>query len=230
MVLFALAGCGGNSEEVTISAASSLTEVAEALETQLEADHPDLDITLNLGGSAGLVAQIRQGAPVDILLAADDQALVPDDPLVLESAALATNQIVIVTPTDRPLTLDQLADPSLRIVACDPTVPCGRLAQHMLDTIPLAPLELEPDSLEQNVRLVRQRILSGEADAGFIYRTDADIEGLQILDLGLGVDAYRNTVTASRLTDTPARLDVMRSLTETDTFSSIAERLGFGTP
>ncbi len=222
-----LGACGDGRDEVTISAASSLTEVAEALEIELERQHPNIDIQLNLGGTSGLVSQIRSGAPVDLLLAADHLALAADDPLALETAPLATNELVIVTPPDRSLSRNDLSDEALRIVACDPNVPCGRLAEQLLADLAAASLIVEPDSLEPNVRLVRQRVLSGEADVGFVYLTDAVGGELRILDLDT---TYRNTVTAVRVTDSDATQAIMTTILDGTTVLEIATTLGFGTP
>jgi molybdate transport system substrate-binding protein len=226
-----LAACSSGETVVTVSAASSLTEIAEALEAEYEAAHPDVDVRLNIAGSATLVAQIRDGAPADILLAADELALPADNPLVNETIAIATNQLVVAVPVASMRELQDLEDPDLRVVACDPSVPCGRLAERVIENTPLAPFEVEPDSLEQNVRLVRQRLLSGEADVGFIYRTDLrDQPDLKVLELGVGPEAYRNVVTVSRLTDDPQVVEFMDFLAGSETVSAMTEDLGFGVP
>ncbi len=227
LLALGLSACGDGRDEVTISAASSLTEVAETLETELERQHPNIDIQLNLGGTSGLVAQIRSGAPVDVLLAADQLALPDGDPLALETAPLATNELVAVTPRDRSLTRNDLSDDALRIVACDPNLPCGRLTEQLLADLAATSLLLEPDSLEPNVRLVRQRVLSGEADVGFVYRTDTIGSDLRILDLDA---THRNTVTAVRLTDSDATRAVMATILDGTTVLEIAATLGFGAP
>ena len=223
-----LAACGGAEKDtVTISAASSLTELAERLETELETLHPDIDIRLNFGGSAGLVAQIRSGAPVDILLAADELALPADDPLALTAAPIATNELVLVTPPDSTAAAGDLGDDDLRIVACDPAVPCGRAADALLSSPDLAPFDVQPDSREPNVRLVRQRVLSGEADIGFVYITDTIGQPLRIIDLN---SAAQTTVTAVQLTESDASGTIMDALLDGTTVSRLATDFGFGTP
>jgi molybdate transport system substrate-binding protein len=223
-----LAACGGSEQTVvTISAASSLTELAERLETELETQHPDIDVRLNFGGSAGLVAQIRSGAPVDILLAADELALPADDPLALATAPIATNELVIVTPPESEATIADLGDDELRVAACDPAVPCGRAADVLLAAPELAPLDVQPDSREPNVRLVRQRVLSGEVDVGFVYRTDTFDQELRILELDT---TLRTTVTAVQLTDSSASGTIMAALLDDTTVSRLAAEFGFGPP
>ena len=69
----ALAGCGGDdearrrgAEELTVSAASSLTEAFEAYGEETE-----IEEKFSFAGSDDLAAQIREGAPVDVFASAN---------------------------------------------------------------------------------------------------------------------------------------------------------------
>ncbi|WP_411431319.1 molybdate ABC transporter substrate-binding protein, partial [Saccharomonospora iraqiensis] len=73
-----VAGCGGVSARdrtLTVFAAASLTGVFGELERHFENRYPDLDVRLNVGGSARLARQIVEGAPADVFASADARTL-----------------------------------------------------------------------------------------------------------------------------------------------------------
>jgi molybdate transport system substrate-binding protein len=57
---------------VAIAAAGDLRGVLEELKTKFEASRPDVQLQLSFGASGSLTAQILQGAPFDLFLAADE--------------------------------------------------------------------------------------------------------------------------------------------------------------
>ena len=180
-----LPGCGRDEpERLLVSAASSLTEVFAAAEVDFERLHPEIDIELNVGGSGTLVNQIVEGAPVAIIATADRIALEPLGNSVLETEDLAVNTVVFIHRTDTLSALTSLdgIDDNAIVVACDAGAPCGRSTRRILDGLDRAP---EIDSVESNVRAVLRRIVSGEADAGFVYRTDVPTDAdIGVVDLG----------------------------------------------
>ncbi len=58
---------------ILISAASSLTNAMENIITDFRHLHPDITVNISFGGSGYLVTQIKNGAPVDILISADER-------------------------------------------------------------------------------------------------------------------------------------------------------------
>lgn len=174
------ASCGGGEKRVVVFAASSLTDVFERLEAEYEAGHPDVDVVVNFGGSSTLVAQLGEGAPVDVLATADAETMsraVSTAPTAGDPVLLARNEIVIAVERGNPLdieSLEHLVDAVVVIAA--PDVPAGAYAQSVLAC---AGVVVEPASLEQNVRSVAAKVALGEADAGLVYRTDV----LDVLDV-----------------------------------------------
>ena len=53
---------------------------------------------------------------------------------------------------------------------CSDEVPCGKVALAVLDANGIT---AEPVSLEEDVRATLDKVVSGEADAGLVYATDA---------------------------------------------------------
>ena len=70
--------------------------------------------------------------------------------------------------------VEDLADPDIIFVTCDPAVPIGAYTEQVLDA---AGVEVTPASLEENVRGIVTKVTAGEADAGIVYATDVLVAG-----------------------------------------------------
>lgn len=172
---------------LTVFAAASLTETFDALAAEFEAEHPQVEVVLNYGGSSSLATQITQGAPADVFAAANESTMqmVVDAGDASDAPIFATNTLVLVTPPGNPAGvtgLADLADPDLAIALCDPVVPCGSAAQTLLTN---AGVTAVPDTLEEDVKAVLTKVELGEADAGLVYVTDAHAAGstVEIVDV-----------------------------------------------
>jgi molybdate transport system substrate-binding protein len=166
-----------------VSAAASLTDALSAAARQYEQD-TGTRLALNFGPSSGLARQIRNGAPVDLFISADEAQMDAVAAAGLLDPAtrvdLLHNALVIVMPSDRAHALGSardLADAAIRRIAlADPdAVPAGVYARRYLESLGLwTPLasRLVPTS---DVRAALAAIDSGNADAAFVYRTDAAI-------------------------------------------------------
>jgi molybdate transport system substrate-binding protein len=169
-------GGGGGSSELTVLAAASLTDVFEELATTFE-DEQDAEVTFSFGSSTDLAEQVADGAPGDVLATADETSMqVAEDAGVAgEVETFATNVLVIVTPPDNPAGIESLADlEGATWVRCADEVPCGRVALGVLEDNGIT---AEPASLEEDVRSTLDKVVSGEADAGLVYATDAVAAG-----------------------------------------------------
>ncbi|KXS40319.1 MAG: molybdate transport system substrate-binding protein, partial [Methanohalophilus sp. T328-1] len=60
-------------EEITVSAAASLTESFREIVKDFETDNPDIKVNLNLAGSGSLRMQIEAGAPIDVFASASQK-------------------------------------------------------------------------------------------------------------------------------------------------------------
>lgn len=175
-LLVLVTGCAsdGAEDSVTVLAAASLTTVFGELGQAFEAAHPSVGITFSFGASSTLAAQVRAGAPADALATADPSTMagVAAAGLVAPPRTFARNRLAIVVRPGNPEGVSSLADlarPGLTVVLCAPEVPCGRLARDVLER---SGVEVEPRSLEADVRAVVTRVVLGEADAGIVYATD----------------------------------------------------------
>lgn len=196
-----LAACTGDDgpETLNLFAAASLTDVLAEVAVTYEAEHPGVDVVLNLGGSSALREQILAGAPADVFVPADPAHA---DATGGDPVPIATNDLQLVVPAGNPGDvdgLDDLADPGLLVGLCAPEVPCGALALEALDA---AGVEASVDTEEPDVRSLLTKVAEGELDAGLVYRTDVLAAGDAVrgIDLPPGA-AARTTYVAVALTD-----------------------------
>lgn len=165
--------------ELQVFAAASLTETFTEIGERFEAEH-GVPVVFNFAGSSDLVSQITQGAPADVFASADEANMdraVEDDALAAEPELFAANTLVIVTPPQNPAdvqSLEDLADEDSVVVVCAAQVPCGSATEEVTGA---AGIELSPASEESAVTDVLGKVRAGEADAGLVYRTDAQGAG-----------------------------------------------------
>lgn len=172
-------------QEVIVSAAASLTNAFQTIGTAFEKAHPGAKVTFNFAASGPLLAQIRQGAPVDVFASADQETMdrAAKDRLLAEGtrADFARNTLVLIVPasaTAIPQKLADLTGPGLRRVATGTpaSVPVGRYTMAAVQDAGLA-AALEPKWIYgESVRQVLNYVARAEVDAGFVYRTDALID------------------------------------------------------
>jgi molybdate transport system substrate-binding protein len=132
------------------------------------------------GSSGQLAAQVRGGAPIDVLIAAsrDQMQKLVDDQLIDASSVrqIARNRLVLIVPVGREevrSTADLSKDAVRRIAIGAPaTVPAGDFAMQALKNLKLVDATTPKLILAGNVRQVLDYVQRGEVDAGFVYVTD----------------------------------------------------------
>jgi molybdate transport system substrate-binding protein len=165
---------------LTVLAAASLRETFTELGQEFEESHPGVEVVFSFGGSSDLVTQLLGGARGDVLATADQANMdkAADADLVRgEPIPFAGNTLTIVVPPGNPGKVTSFADlatPGLAVVVCAPEVPCGRATRRLEDATGVA---LSPVSEESSVTDVLNKVVTGEADAGLAYVTDASGAG-----------------------------------------------------
>ena len=182
--LLALLCSTAHAADLTVCAASSLTNAFRDLGPAFEAGHPGTTVVFNFGASDALLAQIARGAPADVFASADPEAM--DRAAAQRLLAPGSrrnfvgNALVMITPADSPLALASPADlqrPEVKRVAVGnpASVPAGRYAKAALVAAGLW-AAVEPKAVfTQNVRQALDYVARGEVEAGFVYATDAAI-------------------------------------------------------
>ncbi|WP_017241917.1 molybdate ABC transporter substrate-binding protein [Streptomyces sp. SS] len=159
---------------LTVLAAASLTDVFKTAGAAYEKSHPGTELTFSFAGSQELVAQVSQGSPADVLVTADTKSMDKVKADTTTPAIIAKNRLVIATGEGNPFKVDDLkdlADTRLKVVLAAPEVPAGKYSKKILDA---QKITVKPVSQEPNVRAVLSKIELGEADAGLVYKTDAE--------------------------------------------------------
>lgn len=159
-----------SSRTLTVFAASSLTSALTAAGKAFERSRPGVHVRFSYAGSQSLVAQLKQGAPADILATADAASMA--DSGLSGARVFARNRLAIITAPNNPKHVTALADlarKDVRVVLAGRTVPVGKAARQALAA---AHVVAEPVSLEQDVKGVVTKVRLGEADAGIAYVTD----------------------------------------------------------
>lgn len=230
-----LAGCSGTPaatgepKRVVVFAASSLVDSFELLSERFEQANPGTEVVVSFGGSTGLVQQLLQGAPADVLATADSETMALAASVAAEPVAFATNSLQLVVPLANPAEVRSIADlarPELAIALCAPEVPCGAAAQRLLEAAGVVAM---PDTLEQHVRAVLTRVELGEADAGLVYRTDAlGSERVEVIELPVAA-AIGNTYQLAAVDGSTAGTPFIDYVLSAEG-QSILEEAGFGRP
>jgi molybdate transport system substrate-binding protein len=168
-------------DDLTVFAAASLQESLQKIAADYEKTSGD-HIAVNYGASGTLEIQIRHGASADIFFSADEAKMndLAKDHLLEPGTRrdLLANTLVIVVPGDSNLALKSakdLANPAVKRIAVGDTriVPAGIYAKEYLTKIGLWS-QLEPRVIPvENVRAALAAVESANADAGFVYKTDA---------------------------------------------------------
>lgn len=177
------------SNDLTVFAAASLMDAFEEIGDAFESANPGVKVNFNFAGSQILRTQLEQGAATDIYASADYKnmdALIEEN-LVVENSYqdFASNPLVVVLPPENPAnleSLEDLANPDIKLVLADESVPAGKYARQILSNMSQDPKygkNFEADVLanvvsnETDVRQVVTKVELGEADAGIVYISDS---------------------------------------------------------
>jgi molybdate transport system substrate-binding protein len=165
---------------LTVYAAASLTDV-----------FPKIDSTprYSFAGSNTLAAQIQQGAPADVFASANLTlpAQLNAKGLCSKPVVFTRNTLVIVVPKSNPAgirSIYDLARSGIKLDIAGPGVPVGSHTLQILKNMGLSAAVLtNVVSQETDVREVLSKVALGEADAGFVYSTDAKTVPGQVIAL-----------------------------------------------
>lgn len=172
---------------LTVFAAASLTAPFTALKAGFEHAQPGTALRFSFAASSLLRTQIEQGAPADVFASADEQQMAPlvKSKLVFAPQVIARNRLALVVPAANPAKIASPLDlvrPGVRLVATSPAVPIGAYTETLLQRLGKSrgyPADFATKvaanvvSRDANVRAVLVRVELGEADAAFVYESDA---------------------------------------------------------
>jgi molybdate transport system substrate-binding protein len=162
-------GGGTGPAKLNVFAAASLTEVFPKIDKRPK---------YNFAGSNALLQQIRQGAPADVFAAASprEPAAAYSEGLCEKPVTFAYNKLVVIVPKSNPAhvrSVFNLTKPGVKVVIAQQGVPVGDYTRQLLRNLGISRKVLDNVvSQEPDVKSVVSKIVLGEGDAGFVYRTD----------------------------------------------------------
>ncbi|MGB4862720.1 MAG: molybdate ABC transporter substrate-binding protein, partial [Tepidiformaceae bacterium] len=122
--------------EISVFAASSLTDAFMEEAAAFERANPGVKVTMRFGASSALAVQINEGAPADVYASADlaQMKVVTDAGAVSESKIFVKNTPVVVIPRSdtKVASFAELAMPGVRLVLAGAEVPIGRYSREIL--------------------------------------------------------------------------------------------------
>ena len=196
----------GESVELIVFAAASLTETLNAIAQDYSAENPGVTFRFNFDSSGTLKTQIQEGADCDLFLSAGQKQMNQLD--ITASADVNTdgldfvdpstrvdlleNKVVLCVPEGNPKGIESFDDLAAHLKAGDilfcmgnSDVPVGQYTQKILAHYDLDEAALAAAGVityGSNVKEVTTQIREASVDAGVIYCTDATSAALSIVD------------------------------------------------
>ncbi len=230
-----------SAQQLTVSAAASLTDAFKEIGPKFEAARPGASVRFNFAASGVLLQQIAQGAPADVFASADQETMnrgVEQKLVAADSRHdFAANSLVLITPAQGAPAVATLADlgkPAVKRIAVGKvaSVPVGRYTQQALEGAQLWGALQPKIVFADNVRQVLDYVSRGEVEAAFVYRTDAELaKGKVAIAMTVGGHApvtYPAAIVADSKQPALAR-DFVAFLAGAEA-QAILARYGFGRP
>jgi molybdate transport system substrate-binding protein len=192
---------------LTVFAAASLTNVLPQIDPQGR---------YSFGGSNMLAAQIEQGLPADVFASANTALpwQLHRKGLVTRPVVFTSNRLVVVIARGDPLhigSVQGLERKGLRIVMAAAGVPVGDYTRKVLARLGLSDLVGKAVSQETDVREVLAKVTLGEADAGFVYATDAKTIAGKVSLLGIQKSAQPQVLYAAAAVKSSSHLQAAKA-------------------
>jgi molybdate transport system substrate-binding protein len=242
--------CGGSkpaagSVKLAVLAAASLKSVLPQIGEAFTAQHPEAAFDFSFAGTDQLAAQIEQGAPADVFAGAStkygDQ--LSTEGLIDPYATFCTNQLVLITPASNPAgitSLQDLSTKSSKLVIGSETVPIGSYTRTVLSNLDALYGAGYSDAVlanvvsnENSVTIILAKVQSGEADAGFVYVTDAKAAGSDVTSIALPDEAKATATYPVAVVKASNRADEARLFVEfvqSGPAQQLLRAAGFGPP
>jgi molybdate transport system substrate-binding protein len=252
VLVLALAGCGSSSSTTTAAGAGSSggsktasspagsgpTVLAAASLTKV---FPEIsaDAKYTFGGSGALQTDIEQGAPADVFAAASPKqpAALLAKGLIEKPVEFATNTLVLIVPKDNPAHIKSVADitrPGVKLVICDASVPCGDYARNVFKNLGITSAAMKNVvSQTTDVTQTVAQIALGQADAGFVYITDAQAAGAKVTAIHLPAEAKpgaKDYIAVVKAAPHPAAAKAFVALVLSPAGQAKLRAAGFGAP
>ena len=167
--------------EILVAAAASLRDALTQIGADYQKARPEVKVTFNFASSGVLQQQVKQGAPVDVFIAAADENVDALAKAKLVDAAtrrvIATNRLVLIVRNDAKTPLKNFQDVAgeavTHVAIGAPGVPAGVRAQEVFEHLGVWPKISDKAVRCADVRAVLVQVEQGNVEAGVVYATDA---------------------------------------------------------
>jgi molybdate transport system substrate-binding protein len=168
-VVVGAAGAQRDTTRATVFAAASLTNAFPKIGPNAR---------YSFAGSNVLAAQIRQGAPADVFASANIKLPygLYGEGLCSKPVVFTRNALVLIVPRSNPKRIKKVGDVTrrgIKLVIAARGVPVGDYTLKVLQKLKLMGALKNVVSQETDVREALAKVALNEADAGFVYSTDA---------------------------------------------------------
>lgn len=229
----------GESVELIVFAAASLTETLNAIAQDYSAENPGVTFRFNFDSSGTLKTQIEEGADCDLFLSAAQKQMnaLQDEDLINADTRidLLENKVVLAVPEGNPADIQSFEDigtDKCKLVALgNDDVPVGSYSVEILTNLGILD-ELESSNkitYGSNVKEVTTQVKEAAADCGIVYATDAYSAGLETVDEATA-DECRQVIYPAALTASTAHAEEAQAFLDyltTDDAAAIFESVGF---
>lgn len=229
----------GESVQLTVFAAASLTETLNEIAEQYKTVAPNVELVFNFDSSGTLKTQIEEGADCDLFLSAAQKqmnALEEENLINADTRVdLLENKVVLAVPEGNPADIQSFEDigtDKCKLVALgNDDVPVGSYSVEILTNLGILD-ELESGNkitYGSNVKEVTTQVKEAAADCGIVYTTDAFSAGLETVDQATAEEC-RQVIYPAALTASTAHAEEAQAFLDylsTDDAAAIFESVGF---
>lgn len=229
----------GESVQLTVFAAASLTETLNEIAEQYKTVAPNVELVFNFDSSGTLKTQIEEGADCDLFLSAAQKQMnaLQDENLINTGTRvdLLENKVVLAVPEGNPADIQSFEDigtDKCKLVALgNEDVPVGSYSIEILTNLGILD-ELESSNkitYGSNVKEVTTQVKEAAADCGIVYATDAFSAGLETVDEATA-DECRQVIYPAALTASTEHANEAQAFLDylsTDDAAAIFESVGF---
>ena len=229
----------GESVQLTVFAAASLTETLNEISEQYKTVAPNVELVFNFDSSGTLKTQIEEGADCDLFLSAAQKQMnaLEEENLINADTRidLLENKVVLAVPEGNPADIQSFEDigtDKCKLVALgNEDVPVGSYSIEILTNLGILD-ELESSNkitYGSNVKEVTTQVKEASADCGIVYATDAYSAGLETVDEATA-DECRQVIYPAALTASTEHANEAQAFLDyltTDDAAAIFESVGF---
>lgn len=253
---FGLVGCGGTQPEQTqatqqtqakdtleatelnIQAAASLKYSMDELIADWNKEHSSVTIKANYDASGTLAEQIKQGAPADLFISANQSKMDDVDKagMVKENTRkdFLENELVLIVPADSKLSISKLddltSDNVKKIAVGEPNaVPAGKYAQESFESAKISDKVAAKLVQGKDVTQVLTYVASGDVDAGLVYKTDALTQPDKVKIVSV-VEGHKKVIYPAALlkdSKSPTQAEAFFKFISSDKAQAVFEKYGF---